>query len=85
MSIKGESHDPKMSYIEEMIKKPLEDLKLFGQQIPAFKDVEVVQGEGLGLVSMRSYKYDKQLEQYGRASFGPKVDKIRKELEKTGR
>jgi len=44
-----------------------------------------VQGEGLGLVSTRSYKYDKQLEQYGRASFGPKVDKIKKELEKAGR
>ncbi len=44
-----------------------------------------VQGEGLGLVTTRSYKYDKQLEQYGRASFGPKVDKIRKELEKTRR
>jgi hypothetical protein len=44
-----------------------------------------VQGEGLGLVSTRSYKYDKQLEQYGKSHFGPKVDKIRKELEKTGR
>ncbi len=44
-----------------------------------------VQGDGLGLVSTRSYKYDKQLEQYGRVSFGPKVDKIRKELEKAGR
>jgi hypothetical protein len=44
-----------------------------------------VQGEGLGLISTRSYKYDKQLEQYGRTHFGPKVDKIRKELEKTRR
>jgi predicted ABC-type sugar transport system permease subunit len=44
-----------------------------------------VQGEGLGLVTTRSYKYDKQLEQYGRTYFGPKVDKIRKELEKTRR
>ncbi len=41
-----------------------------------------VQGEGLGLVTTRSYRYDKQLEQYGRTSFGPKVDKIKKELEK---
>jgi len=41
-----------------------------------------VQGEGLGLVTTRSYRYDKQLEQYGRTYFGPKVDKIRKELEK---
>jgi hypothetical protein len=41
-----------------------------------------VQGEGLGLVTTRSYRYDKQLEQYGKTYFGPKVDKIRKELEK---
>ncbi|MHC4453117.1 MAG: type IV pilus biogenesis protein PilM [Planctomycetota bacterium] len=44
MSIKGESYDPRISYIEEMIKKPLEDLKLFGQQVPAFRNVELVQG-----------------------------------------
>jgi hypothetical protein len=44
MSIKGESYDPKMSYIEEMVKKPLEDLKLFGQQVPSFRNVEFVQG-----------------------------------------
>ncbi len=44
MSIKGESYDPKVSYIEEMVKKPLEDLKLFGQQDPAFRNVEFVQG-----------------------------------------
>ncbi|MEE8190915.1 MAG: hypothetical protein V3T79_04890, partial [Candidatus Scalindua sediminis] len=44
MSIKGESYDPKMSYIEEMVKKPLEGLKLFGQQVPAFRNVEFVQG-----------------------------------------
>jgi hypothetical protein len=42
-----------------------------------------VQGEGLGLVTTRSYKYDKLLEQYGRNNFGPKVDSIKKELEKT--
>ncbi len=41
-----------------------------------------VQGEGLGLVSTRSYKYDKQLEQYGRSNFGPKVEKIKKEIRK---
>ena len=41
-----------------------------------------IQGEGLGLVTTRSYKYDKLLEQYGRSYFGPKVDMIRKELEK---
>ncbi|MFQ5962708.1 MAG: hypothetical protein ACE5KZ_00305 [Candidatus Scalinduaceae bacterium] len=42
-----------------------------------------VQGEGLGLVTTRSYKYDKLLEQYGRNYFGPKVDKIKEEVEKT--
>jgi len=41
-----------------------------------------VQGDGLGLASARSYKYDKQLEQYGRSNFGPKVDKIKKEIRK---
>ena len=41
-----------------------------------------VQGEGLGLVTTRSYKYDKLLEQYGRNVFGPKVDKIKKEVKK---
>ncbi len=41
-----------------------------------------IQGEGLGLVTTRSYKYDKLLEQYGRSYFGPKVDMIKKELEK---
>ena len=41
-----------------------------------------MQGEGLGLVTTRSYKYDKLLEQYGRNNFGPNVDNIKKELEK---
>ncbi len=41
-----------------------------------------VQGEGLGLVSARSYKYDKLLEQYGISNFGPKIDVIKKEIEK---
>ena len=40
-----------------------------------------VQGDGLGLISTRSYKYDKLLEQYGRSNFGPKVEKIKKEIE----
>ena len=40
-----------------------------------------VQGDGLGLVSTRSYKYDKLLQQYGRSSFGPKVEKIKKAIE----
>ncbi|MDP7640768.1 MAG: hypothetical protein QGG73_13840, partial [Candidatus Hydrogenedentes bacterium] len=40
-----------------------------------------VQGDGLGLVSTRSYKYDKLLKQYGRSSFGPKVEKIKKAIE----
>ena len=40
-----------------------------------------IQGEGLGLITTRSYKYDKLLEQYGRSNFGPKVEKIKKEIE----
>lgn len=43
-----------------------------------------VQGEGLGFISARSYKYDKQLEQYGR-SFGPDIEKIKAHILKTGR
>jgi len=41
-----------------------------------------VQGDGLGLASVRSYKYDKLLEQYGTSNFGPRVDRIKKELRK---
>ncbi len=41
-----------------------------------------VQGDGLGLTSVRSYKYDKLLEQYGRSHIGPKVDQIKKEIMK---
>ena len=65
MSIRGESHDPKMSYIEEMIKKPLEDLKLFGQQVPAFRDVEVVQGSvrHVGLLKKKSEPEDLNIDQ----------------------
>lgn len=65
MSIRGESYDPKMSYIEEMIKKPLEDLKLFGQQVPAFRDVEVVQGSvrHVGLLKKKSEPEDLNIDQ----------------------
>ncbi len=42
-----------------------------------------VQGEGLGLITTRSYKYDKLLEEYGRMRFGPGVDKIKEEMKKT--
>ncbi len=41
-----------------------------------------VQGDGLGLASARSYKYDKLLEQYGRSTFGPKVDGVKREIRK---
>ena len=41
-----------------------------------------VQGDGLGLASARSYKYDKLLDQYGRSNFGPKVNEIKKEIRK---
>ena len=41
-----------------------------------------VQGEGLGLVSARSYKYDKELEDFGR-SFGYDTEKVRSYLSKT--
>jgi type IV pilus assembly protein PilM len=44
ISIKGESYDPRISYIEEMVKKPLEDLMLSGQQVPSFRNVEIVKG-----------------------------------------
>jgi len=44
-----------------------------------------VQGEGLGLVTTRSYKYDKLLDQYGRSNFGPTVEKIKQETEKVKR
>ncbi len=65
MSIRGESHDPKMSYIEEMIKKPLEDLKLFGQQVPVFRDVAVVQGSvrHVGLLKRKSEPEDLNIDQ----------------------
>jgi hypothetical protein len=39
-----------------------------------------IQGNGLGLITTRSYKYDKLLDQYGRSHFGPKVEKIKEEV-----
>ncbi len=41
-----------------------------------------VQGDGLGLTSARSYKYDKLLEQYGQSNFGPKVDRVKRDIRK---
>ncbi len=66
MSIKGESYDPKMSYIEEMVKKPLEDLKLSGQQVPAFRNVEIVQGSVRHVDSLKkkSESEDLDVDQY---------------------
>lgn len=43
-----------------------------------------IQGNGLGLITTRSYKYDKLLDQYGRNHFGPEVEKIKKEVLKQG-
>ncbi|GJQ60324.1 MAG: hypothetical protein SCALA701_31250 [Candidatus Scalindua sp.] len=44
MSMKGESYDPSMQYLEEKVKVPLENLKLFQNEVSAFKDVEFVKG-----------------------------------------
>lgn len=44
ISIKGESYDPEVSYIEEKVKIPIENLTLFDQKTPAFSDVRVVLG-----------------------------------------
>ena len=44
MSIKGESKEPTISFIEEHILKPIKDLSLFDQKVPAFKKVEIVPG-----------------------------------------
>ncbi len=41
-----------------------------------------IQGNGLGLITTRSYKYDKLLDQYGRSHFGPTVEKIKNEVQK---
>ncbi len=42
--IKGESYAPEVSYIEEKVKKPIANLTLSDQEIPAFSDVRLVQG-----------------------------------------
>ncbi|OHB99950.1 MAG: hypothetical protein A3G70_06765 [Planctomycetes bacterium RIFCSPLOWO2_12_FULL_39_13] len=44
ISIKGESYASEVSYIEEKVKKSIEELTLFGQKLPAFIDVRLVQG-----------------------------------------
>ncbi len=44
-----------------------------------------VQGDGLGLASARSYKYDKLLVQHGRSNFGQKVEHIKKKVMKRAR
>ena len=44
ISIKGESYAPEVLYIEEKVKKPIENLTLFKQKLPAFSDVRVVKG-----------------------------------------
>lgn len=62
MRIKGESYNPRISYIEEMVKKPLEELKLFDKEAPAFRKVEIVKG------SVRHVNLSK--EEAGSSSFG---------------
>jgi type IV pilus assembly protein PilM len=42
--VKGESYAPKVSYIEEKVKKPIANLTLLNQQIPVFSNVTLVQG-----------------------------------------
>lgn len=44
MKIKGESKDPRMGFIEERILKPIQGLALFDQDVPAFRNVEIVPG-----------------------------------------
>lgn len=55
MGIKGESREPSKSFIEEHILKPIQNISLFDQNVPAFKNVEIVPGscrqvdkEGIG-------------------------------------
>ena len=43
-----------------------------------------VNGDGLGLVSVRNYKYDKLLDEYGKNKIGSSVKEIKKEIEKRG-
>lgn len=44
MGIKGESREPSKSFIEEHILKPIQKVSLFDQNVPAFKNVEIVPG-----------------------------------------
>ena len=44
ISIKGESYDPEVSYIEGKVKIPIENLTLFDQKTPVFSVVRVVPG-----------------------------------------
>jgi hypothetical protein len=44
MGINGESKYPGISFIEEHILKPIQNLTLFDQKVPAFKNVEIVPG-----------------------------------------
>ena len=44
MGIKGESKEPRMGFIEENVLKPIQEVVLFDQKVPAFKNVEIVPG-----------------------------------------
>jgi len=44
MGIKGESREPSISYIENKVLTPIQNLILFEQKVPAFKNVEIVPG-----------------------------------------
>lgn len=44
MGIKGESREPSMGFIEERILKPIRNITLRDQKVPAFKNVEIVPG-----------------------------------------
>ncbi|MEK7698928.1 MAG: pilus assembly protein PilM [Planctomycetota bacterium] len=44
MGIKGESKEPSISYIEKDVLAPIQNLILFEQKVPAFKNVEIVPG-----------------------------------------
>ena len=58
MGIKGESKEPSMSFIEEHIVKPIQNLTLFDQKVPAVKNVEIVPG------SCKQIKHKDELEGY---------------------
>ena len=44
MGIKGESKEPSIRFIEEHILKPIQNLTIVDQKVPAFKNVEIVPG-----------------------------------------